>query len=130
MSLIEQLTSSFGLTAQQAEGAVGAIGRVAQTKLAPDQFSELGKLVPNLGGMIQQAPQPGNGGGGMFGGLGGMLGGGLGEAAALAGVFKSLGIDSGKLMPIAQTVLGYVRTNGSPGLQQAVGALASKLGIG
>lgn len=130
MGLCEDLSSKFGLSQPQAEGAIGAIGRAAQSKLSPENFGELGKLIPGLGGMIQRAPPAGGAGGGLLGGLGGMLGGGLGEAAALAGVFKSLGIDAGKITPIAQTVLGFVRSNGSPQLQSAVNTLASKLGVG
>ena len=123
MSLIDDLAGTFGLTPQQAQGAIGAIGRAAQGRLPPALFSELGQLIPGLDAMIQQAPAAG-------GGLFGMLGGSLGEAAALAGVFRTLGIDGGKIMPIAQTVLGFVRQNGSPALQQAVNGLAAKLGLG
>lgn len=126
MDLIAQLGSIHGLSQAQAEGAIGAIGRAAQGRLAPDHFTELGRLVPGLTTLIQREPA---GGGGLLGSLGGMLGGKLGDAAAMAGAFKAVGIASGEMTPIARTVLGFVRTHGSPPLQQAVNTLATQLGI-
>lgn len=128
MALVDDLIAKFGLTQDQAQGAIGAIGRAAQDKLSPDLFGQLGQVIPGLGGMIQQAPQPSSGGG-MLGGLGGMLGGSLGQMAQLAGVFKALGIDASKIGPIAQTVLGFIRSNGTPELVAQVNAIASKLGV-
>lgn len=126
MALIDDLMSQFGLSTPQAEGAIGAIGTAAQGKLAPEHLAELGKLIPGLDRMTAAAPKPG----GMFGGLGGMLGGSLGEAAQLSSVFKTLGIDSGKIMPIARVVLGFLTSNGSEGLKSAIAPWAAKLGLG
>ena len=120
MSLIEQLVTSFGLSEQQANGAIGAIGRAAKDKLAPDLFAELGKVIPGLDGMVADAPKAG-------GGMLGMLGGSLGQLAQLAGVFKSLGIEQNRIAPIAQAILGFIRGNGSPALVAAVNQLAAKL---
>lgn len=125
MALIEDLMSQFGLSTPQAEGAIGAIGRAAQGKLAPEHLAEIGKLIPGLDRMTAAAPKPG----GMLGGLGGMLGGSLGEAAQLKAVFTTLGIDGGKLMPIAKVVLGFLTQNGSTGLQAAIAPWAAKLGL-
>jgi hypothetical protein len=128
MSLIESLIQQFGLNQAQAEGAVGAIARAAQPKLSGEHMGELGKLIPGLDAMMANAPKPGAGGG-LFGGLGGMLGGSLGQAASLAGVFKALNIDTGRIAPIAKAVLAFVQASGSPGLKGALGQLAAQLGV-
>jgi hypothetical protein len=127
MSLIASLIQQFGLDQGQAEGAVGAIARAAQPKLSGEQMGELGRLIPGLDGMMAAAPRPG--GGGLFGGLGGMLGGSLGQAASLAGVFKALNIDTGKIAPIAKAILAFVQANGSPGLKGALNQMAAQLGV-
>ena len=128
MGLIDDLSAQFGLSPGQAQGAIGAIGRAAQGKLAPEHLTEIGKLVPGFDQMTASAPKPA-GGGGLLGGLGGMLGGGLGEMAQLTSVFQTLGIDAGKIMPIAKLVLGFLTKNGSPGLQGALAPWAAKLGL-
>lgn len=108
MSLIDTLTSQFGLNPQQAQGAIGAIGRLAQGKLEPGHLAELGKLIPGLDGMISGAPKPS--------GMAAMLG----ESAGLASVLGQLGIDLGKAKPIAMAILAYLQANGSDGLKQAL----------
>lgn len=109
MSLIEQLVSATGLNQQQAEGAVGAVARLAQTKLPADLFGELGKLVPGLAGMIGGAPKPS--------GMAAMLG----DKAGIASVLSQLGIDLGKAGPIIQIITAFVQTKGSDGLKAALG---------
>ncbi len=111
MSLIEQLISSAGLNQQQAEGAVGAVGRLAQGKLPPELFAELGKLVPGLAGMIGGAPKPS--------GMAAMLG----EKAGLASVLSQLGIDLTKAGPIVQIITTFIQSQGSAGLKAALGKL-------
>lgn len=111
MSLIDQLVSATGISAEQAQGAVGGIGRLAQNKLSPDLFAELGKLVPGLSGMIGGAPKPS--------GMAAMLG----DKGAMASVFSQLGIDLGKAGPIAKVVLAFIQANGSEGLKAAIAKL-------
>ena len=111
MSLIEQLVSAVGVSQPQAEGALGAIGRLAQGKLSPDHFAELGKLIPGLAGMIGGAPKPS--------GMAAMLG----DKGAMASVLSQLGIDLGKAGPIAQVVLSFIQSNGSDALKAAVAKL-------
>lgn len=109
--LIDQLVSAVGLTPQQAQGAVGAIGRIAQGRLAPELFAELAQLVPGLPAMVGAAPRPS--------GMAAMLG----DRGALASVFGQLGIDLGKAGPIAQVVLAFVQTHGSAALKAAAAKL-------
>jgi hypothetical protein len=127
MSLIDSLVQQFGINQGQAQGAVGAIVRLAQGKLAPEHLSELGRLIPGLDGMMASAPQ--GGGGGFLGGLGSMMGGSLGQAAQLAGIFGKLGIPTGLIGPIAMAVLAWVQANGSDGLKQTLAQLAASLGV-
>jgi hypothetical protein len=118
MGLIDDITGQLGLNQGQAEGAVGAIMKVAQGKLAPDQLGELKNLIPGLDGMMQRAPA-GGGGGGLLGGLGGMLGGKLGEIAKVVSALEALGIDKSKLGALGKIVLGFIDAKGSPGLKAA-----------
>lgn len=111
MSLIDQLVSTVGLTPQQAEGATGAVGRLAQGKLPPDLFAELGKLIPGLSGMIGGAPKPS--------GMAAMLG----DKGAMASVLSQLGIDLGKAGPIAKVVMSFIQGNGSEALKAAIAKL-------
>ena len=114
MSLIDTLVSTVGINPQQAEGAVGAIGRLAQGKLPPELFAELGKLIPGLGGMISGAPKPS--------GMAAMLG----EKAGLASVLSQLGIDLGKAGPIIQILTTFIQAQGSGGLQAALTKLVGR----
>jgi hypothetical protein len=111
MSLIESLVSQFGLSTPQAQGAVGAVARLAQGKLGGEHMAELAKLIPGLDGMIAGAPKPG--------GMASMLG----ETAALGSVLNQLGIDLGKAKPIAMAILAFVQSNGSEGLKGALARL-------
>ncbi len=109
--LIDQLTSTIGLTPQQAQGALGAIGRIAQGRLSPEIFAELGALVPGLPAMIAGAPKPS--------GLAAMLG----DKGAIASVLSQLGIDLGQGGPIARLVVGFIQAKGSEALKAAVARL-------
>lgn len=108
MSLIDALASQFGLDREQAQGAVGALCRLAQGRLEPGHLAELARLVPGLDGMIAGAPKPS--------GMAAMLG----ETAGVASVLSQLGIDLGQAKPIAMAILAFVQANGSDGLKQAV----------
>lgn len=111
MSLIDTLSAQFGLSAQQAQGAIGAIGKLAAGKLEASHLAELGLLIPGLDAMIAGAPKPS--------GMAAMLG----QTAAIASVLNQLGIDLGKAKPIAMAILAYVQNNGSPDLKQALDKL-------
>lgn len=108
MALIDDLVSRFGLEPAQAQGAVGAIARLAAGKLEPGHVAELGRLVPGLDAMIAGAPKPS--------GMAAMLG----ETAGLASVLSQLGIQLNAAKPIAMAVLAFIQANGSDGLKQAV----------
>jgi hypothetical protein len=111
MSLIDQLVTTVGLSRPQAEGAVGAIGRIAQGRLPAELFGELGRLVPGLSAMIGGAPKPS--------GMAALLG----DKGALASVLSQLGIDLGKAGPIAQVVVAFIQSNGSDALKAAAARL-------
>ncbi len=111
MSLIENIVSATGINQQQAEGAVGAVARLAEKKLPAGLFSELGQLIPGLSGMIGGAPKPS--------GMAAMLG----DKAGIASVLSQLGIDLGKAGPIAQIIIAFIQAKGSDGLKSAIGQL-------
>jgi hypothetical protein len=111
MSLIDTLSAQFGLSAQQAQGAIGTIGRLAASKLDASHLAELERLIPGLEAMIADAPKPS--------GMAAMLG----QTAAIASVLNQLGIDLGKAKPIAMAILAHVQSSGSPELKQTLDTL-------
>ena len=114
--LLGMLTSQLGVDETQAKGGVGAILNLAKEKLGDGDFSQ---ITSALGGgtaeAMAAAPSAVEGGGGMAGMLGaatsalGVDLGGLGKLAALAGTFKSLGLDSSMISKFAPIVMGFIK---------------------
>ena len=124
--LITQLTSSLGISDEQAEGGAGAIFAMAKEKLGDADFSSLTDAVGDVDGLIEKAPDAGDevedaGAGGLLGGLGGLtskLGGAggmlgnLGGVAALTGTFSKLGISPDKLGGFVEVITNFVKEKG------------------
>lgn len=120
--LLGMLTSQLGIDETQATGGVGAILNLAKDKLGDGDFSQvLGSLGGGATEAMAAAPAAEGGGG-----IGGMLGaatsalgvdlGGLGKMAALAGTFKSLGLDASMITKFAPIVMGFVKDKGGDGV--------------
>src|SRR6185503_2259319 len=73
--LVGQLTKELSITPEQATGGAGALFGLAKTRLKPDQFSQVAKVVPGMDGLLKAAPKPK---GGALGSVGSSLPGGVG----------------------------------------------------
>jgi hypothetical protein len=125
MDLIASVASQLGISAANAQGAVGSLLGLIKQHAPPDAAAALDDKVPEANQWIASAPAP-DGGGGALGGLLGSaasaLGGlgGIGETAgpmaALAGSLSKLGLGAdsiGKLLPL---VLQFLKARGGEGL--------------
>ena len=54
--LVGALTQKLGVTEQQATGGAGAMFGLAQSKLSPDNFRQVARVVPGMEGLLQAAP--------------------------------------------------------------------------
>ena len=95
--LVGALTQKLGVTEQQATGGAGALFGLAQSKLSPDHFSQVARVVPGMEGLLQAAPTGGATGRmadaatSAASSLLGKSGENLGGLASLAGPFSQLG---------------------------------------
>lgn len=110
MNLISMLTSQLGIDENQAQGAAGMLMKLASDKLGGD-FGGLRDAIPDVDGLIEQAPEAG----GAMGAIGGLLGrlggsaGSLGALAQLAGGFDKLGLDKDMIGKVVSVVLEYLQ---------------------
>ncbi|MCB0379485.1 MAG: DUF2780 domain-containing protein [Bdellovibrionales bacterium] len=113
--LIQNLTSQLGVSAEQAQGGVGAIVKLAQEKLSGDDFSTLTSKIPELADMLTKAPSTGS-----AEGLGSMVSSALsafgadsaGNLASLTDSFSQLGLSPEMIAKFAPIVTKYVQDNG------------------
>ncbi|NQD35839.1 DUF2780 domain-containing protein [Permianibacter sp. IMCC34836] len=123
MDLVQLLVSQLGVNAQQAQGGVGALLKVAKEQVTPATFGEIGKLLPQAADWMKVVPSSGGGLGGM---LGGMLGGNLGTLAKIASQFQALGIDADQLAPFAKTAFEFLQKNLSGEAKDEISKLVSQ----
>ena len=96
MELIDLLTNTLGVNADQATGGAGLLFKLAKEKLGDTDFSQISQHVPGVNELIESAPESG-GIAGALGGLASALGSSgseLGNLASLAGGFSKLELDS------------------------------------
>lgn len=100
--LIEGLTSSLGVTPDQAMGGVGSMLTLAQEKLASGQFDQIAKLIPGADKYLGMAKSLGA----VTGKLGGMSG--------LTSAMGKLGITPDKAAKFVPAVTDFVGQAGGP----------------
>ena len=121
--LVSVLTQQLGVTEPQATGGAGAIFGLAQSKLSPDNFSQVARVVPGMEGLLHAAPT-----GGATGSLAGAAtsavsslmgksGESLGGLASLAGPFAQLGMSPDMIGKFVPVVLDYVGGKGGASVQ-------------
>jgi len=114
MELIDLLTNTLGVNADQATGGAGLLFKLAKEKLGDTDFSQISQHVPGVNELIESAPESG----GIVGALGGLasaLGGSgseLGNLASLAGGFSKLELDSGMIGKFIPVILSFVESKG------------------
>lgn len=110
--LIGYASEQLGLSSDMTSGALGALFKVAQDNLG-DNFSSISEAIPNVDSYIENAPAIAKS---SLGGLASSLGGDeLGQAAAslsyLNSAFEKLGIPKETILPLVDTVTGYLEAN-------------------
>ena len=116
MDLLNMLTSQLGITEEQASGGAGMIFNLAKEKLGGD-FSQITDAIPDVGGIMDQAPDMGGGIMGALGGLASSLGGdSLGNLASLASGFSKLDLDAGMISKFVPIILDFVKEKGGDSL--------------
>jgi hypothetical protein len=114
MELIDLLTNTLGVNADQATGGAGLLFKLAKEKLGDTDFSQISQHVPGVNELIESAPESG-GIAGALGGLASALGGSgseLGNLASLAGGFSKLELDSGMIGKFIPVILSFVESKG------------------
>ena len=121
--LVGALTQKLGVTEQQATGGAGAIFGLAQSKLSPDNFRQVARVVPGMEGLLQAAPTGGATGSmadaatAAASSLLGKSGESLGGLASLAGPFSQLGLSPDMLGKFVPVILDYVGGKGGASVQ-------------
>jgi hypothetical protein len=123
--LVEHLVLRLGITREQAEGGAGVLLGFAQQRLSADQFRQVADAIPGVSDLIARSPRlelplPG----GWWNLVLRYVGRG-GSIVAVAGVFRSLGLNKSLLPQFAAGILQYVRTRGA---QEAEAALRAGFG--
>jgi len=114
MELIDLLTNTLGVNADQATGGAGLLFKLAKEKLGDTDFSQISQHVPGVNELIESAPESG-GIAGALGGLASALGSSgseLGNLASLAGGFSKLELDSGMIGKFIPVILSFVESKG------------------
>ena len=126
LGLVNALVNQLGINQQQAMGGVGSIFSLAQQRMNPTDFMQLRGNVPGMDQYLSAVPEPSSSSlliGSAASMLGGQVG-GLGNLAALAGSFQTLGMNSNMITQFVPLVLQYVQGQSGAG---AVSLLQSAL---
>jgi hypothetical protein len=124
LELVQQLMAGAGVSEDQAEGGAGIIMRLLKDQLSSADFAQLGAEVPGTHELIDKAPEPGSGLGGMLGSVASALGGSqLGNLAAMADGFSQLGMDSGMIGKFVPIVVQFIQQQGGDRLAAMVAAV-------
>jgi hypothetical protein len=115
--LVNTLVNQLGVNQQQAMGGVGSIFSLAQQRMNPTDFMQLRGNVPGIDQYLSAVPEPSSSSL-LIGSAANMLGGqagGLGNLAALAGSFQTLGMNSNMITQFVPLVLQYVQGQSGAG---------------
>lgn len=130
--LMGLLASQLGVTETQAQGGMGALLQLAQSQLKPDQFTQLGKGMPELQSLLDAAPALADGGNtetvnGLLSQLGGM-GEGVASLNTVKSQFESLGLDTKMIAQYGSIAMEFYKSQGGETAQlieQGLGILGN-----
>lgn len=108
--LVGSLAKELGSTKEQAAGAAGALFGVAQSRLKPEEFTQVSKAVPGMSSLLKAAPKADSGGG-----IGGALSKATGSAASLAtaaSAFSKLGLKPEMVSKAVPILTSFVSKSG------------------
>ena len=123
--LVGALAKEIGGTAQQAEGAAGALFGLAKTRLKTEDWSKVAAAVPGMDGLLKAAPAAASSSG-VAGALAGALGGAsdLGGLVSAMDAFKQLGLSPEMVTRAVPVLTDYVsKVGGAEVGQLLAGAL-------
>jgi len=127
--LVGQLSKDLSITGKQATGGAGALFGLAKTRLKPEEFGQIAKVVPGMDGFLKAAPKPKEKKGslGSLDSLSSAVPGGtsgLGGLASAAGAFKSLGLSPEMVSKFVPVLTKFVEGKGGSKLSNLLaGAL-------
>ena len=93
--LADYAAKQLGLPTEQASAALGAVFKTAQGNLSTDDFATIGKAIPGVDSLIEQAPV-----------VSALTGGG--NLGYLDAAFKQIGVPKETVMPLVGTVTTYL----------------------
>jgi len=109
--LADYAAKQLGLPKEKATAALGAVFKTAQGNLSAENFSSIGKAIPGLDSYIDKAPDVSS-----LTGLASSLGGDKAKAGASLGyldaAFEQIGVPKETVLPLINTVTGYLDQNG------------------
>ena len=111
--LVDMLTSQLGVSEQQASGGAGSLFSFAEGQMSADDFDVVSSALPEVGGLMDSAPEAGSGVLGSSSSLLGGSGGGLGDMAGVAGAFSDLGMSPDMVNEFVPVILEYTQSAGS-----------------
>lgn len=129
--LVDMLTSSLDVNADQASGGMGAIFNYVKSNVSMEQFSQLASSVPGIEGLVGQMPDVSNLNSGSSEGLGGLLDKASEYSDSLKSInqvtkqFEALGLKPEMISSFITTAQTYLDTEQG---QQAKQLLTSGLG--
>ncbi|MSP27823.1 MAG: DUF2780 domain-containing protein [Methylococcales bacterium] len=109
--LTEFLMQGAGVTKAQAQGGVGVLLKLAQSKLQAGEFAQLEQAIPNLHSLLNAVPalqQPSTLS--SLAKLAGGSGGTVSNLLTIVSLFKQLGMSSAQIQQFVPLVLDYVNT--------------------
>ena len=121
MEMIEQLTSSLGISEDQAKGGAGLIFQLLKKQIGKSDFSQVTEQVPGIADLIATAPEGGLGS--ALSGLASGFGGGASKLAglsSLAGGFSKLGLDTDLIAKFVPIILSFVQSKGGDSIKSLI----------
>lgn len=122
--LVGLIMQQLGVTQTQAEGGTGALLQLAQSKMSPGDFTNLGNSIPNMQSIMAAAPSMNTSGLNVPKSLAGMTGGNLPEANSdmlgIAGAFQQLGLAPDMVQKFIPIITQFVQGNGGGAVTSAL----------
>ena len=129
--LVSVLTSGLNVNTAQASGGMGSILNYVKNNVSTEQFGQLSKSLPGVGGLVSQMPDISQLSSGSSEGIGGLLGKASEYSDSLKSIndlknqFESLGLKPEMISSFISTAQSYLNTEQG---QQAKKLLTDGLG--
>ena len=117
--LIGELSKALGSTPAQAAGAAGSLFGLAQTRLKPQEFSQIAGAVPGMDSLLRAAPTGGAGGLGTLSQAAGSAGG----LASVAAAFSKLGLKPDMVAKAVPVLTSFVTKSGGANVGQLLASV-------